>query len=65
MQVLDSIARNSKSTQRTYAAGPLVFHKFLDRQTTGDTLESILDKIRKNEIDVYVILNQFVSFLLQ
>lgn len=60
-EFLDSISRNSKGTQKTYAAGLLAFHKFLDGKYT---LAGIIEPLKKNEIDVYVILNDFVSYLL-
>ena len=61
---LDSVSRNSKNTQLTYASGLIAFHKFLDKDREEHTLESIIDSIRKGQVDVYVTLNQFVSFLL-
>lgn len=61
-EFLDSVSRNSKNTQMTYASGLVAFHKFLDMEYT---LESIIDSIKKGQTDVYVTLNQFVSFLMQ
>ncbi len=63
-EFLDSVSRNSKNTQMTYASGLIAFHKFLDGHHQH-TLESIIDSIRKGQVDVYVTLNQFVSFLMQ
>jgi integrase len=61
-EFLDSIARNSKASQRNYAAGLLAFHKFLDGKYT---LTSIIESLRKNDLDTYVILNSFVTYLLR
>lgn len=58
---LESIARKSKASQRNYASGLLAFHKFLDGRYT---LTTIVDSLKKNEVDVYVILNSFVAYLL-
>jgi integrase len=63
-EFLDSIARNSKASQRNYASGLLAFHKFLSANGKY-TLTSIIESLTKNELDVYVILNNFVTFLLQ
>jgi integrase len=61
-EFLDSIARNSKASQRNYAAGLLAFHKFLNGKYT---LTTIIGSLKKNEIDVYAILNNFITYLLQ
>jgi integrase len=64
-EFLESIARNSKSTQRTYAAGLLAFYKFLHVHKKGCFMANIIKTLQKNEIDVYRLLNEFVSFLIQ
>jgi len=61
-EFLDSISRNSKGTQKTYAAGLLSFHKFLDGKYT---LAGIIEPLKKNKIDVYVILNDFITYLMK
>lgn len=61
-EFLDSIARKSRASQRNYAAGLLAFHKFLDGKYT---LTTIIEALTKNEVNVYTILNNFVTYLLQ
>jgi spermidine/putrescine-binding protein len=49
-EFLDSIARNSKASQRNYAAGLLNFHKFLGIDGKGKcTLTTIVESLAKNE----------------
>lgn len=61
-EFLDSMSRNSISTQKTYASGLLLFRNFLDIKQ--HTLTSIIPAL-KNEIDVYTLLDQFVSYLIK
>jgi integrase len=63
---LESISRNSKNSKKTYQTGLLHLHKFLDQNYPGGkvTLETILEKLTKNEINLYELLDRFVSFLL-
>src|SRR5919204_2073798 len=63
---LESISRNSKNSKKTYQTGLLHLHKFLNQNYPGDkvTLETILEKLTKNEINLYELLDRFVSFLL-
>ena len=62
---LDSIARNSVRSKDTYSIGLSHFETFLHgRYANGYTLENIIDKISSNEINVYTILDNFVSYLI-
>lgn len=65
---LDTVSRNSVKTKYIYGIGLSHFQTFL-RQSYEDgsqthTLESIIVSIAKNEVNVYVILYEFVSYLL-
>lgn len=62
-EFLESVARNSKSTQRAYAAGLLAFNKFLLKKEYE--LANVIKSLQENEIDVYKLLNEFVSFMLE
>jgi integrase len=58
---LDSIQRNSNATGRTYLNAIKHFAKFLKlRNQTPDT---IIPLLQNHEIDVYTLLNDFVSYL--
>lgn len=64
-EFLESKARNSKSTQRTYAAGLLAFSKFLHKKKEHATMANVIKSLQQNEIDVYRLLNEFVSYMLE
>jgi integrase len=59
---LESVARNSLKSKSTYAVALTHFDKFLSIKNY--TLESIIEELSKNHIDVYVLLESFVSYLL-
>ncbi|MDQ6863718.1 MAG: hypothetical protein M3044_07820, partial [Thermoproteota archaeon] len=61
---LDSIARNSKSSKDTYAAGLTHFQRFLDDKRENHTLQSIIAALKMGEINVYELLDEFVSYLI-
>lgn len=63
-EFLQSVGRNSKSTRETYAAGLLAFVKFLYSDYDKYTLATIIVALQKNEVDLYVLLNNFVSYLM-
>lgn len=63
-QFLDSVARNSIKTKQIYAVGLSHFQTFLSRTKDGQTLETIIDLIIKNDVNVYVLLDSLVSYLL-
>jgi hypothetical protein len=60
---LNAIARNSVSTQKTYAASLLQFQLYLDTRSDKYTLDSVIKPILAGEIDVYETLDEFVGFL--
>jgi integrase len=63
---LDSISRNSERSKKTYAIGLTHFQRFLN-SSYGDnkyTLQSIIEPLSKNQINVYQLLDSFVSYLL-
>lgn len=59
---LESVARNSLKSKSTYAVALTHFDKFLSIKNY--TLESIIEALSKNHLDVYVLLESFVSYLL-
>jgi integrase len=63
---LDSISRNSERSKKTYAIGLTHFQRFLN-SSYGDNrylLQSIIEPLSKNQINVYQLLDSFVSYLL-
>ena len=61
---LDSIQRNSKESKNAYHLGLTHFQNFLDEKYPTLTAETILALLSKNEINVYELLDNFVSFLM-
>jgi integrase len=61
----DSIDRNSRDTRNSYNLGLAHFQNYLDSNHTSSNLnlESILQPLAKNEIDLYGLLDGFVSYL--
>jgi len=61
---LNSIGRNSEKSRETYATALAYFQTFLSNNETyrSFTIESIIDKIISKEIDVYLLLDYFVSY---
>ena len=62
---LDSIRRNSKASEKAYFNGLLRFQHFLsqDNKLNNYSLETILPPLANQEINLYELLNAFVSFL--
>ena len=60
---LDSIGRNSTKTKITYAVALSKFHNFLDSK--HHTLRSVLEPLKTNEINVYDLLDQFITYMLE
>jgi predicted RecB family nuclease len=58
---LDSIERNSSQARRTYHLRLSYFQDFLDSRSL--TLETILQPLIKNQIDLYELLDEFVAYL--
>jgi integrase len=70
---LDSIERNSLKTRDLYRLGLAIFQNFLDTSvitttststSTSLTIETILQPLAKNELDLYELLDKFVSYLM-
>jgi integrase len=61
---LSSILRNSPSTKNAYESGLNYFQGFLQKIYPGHNLESILVALSKNEINLYKMLDEFVSYVL-
>ena len=60
---LDSIARNSVKTRNVYKIGLSYFQTFLSEVNVDLTLETLLDTLGKNRINIYEVLDDFVSFI--
>jgi integrase len=64
-QFLDSISRNSHQSGKSYSIGLTHFQRFLNlSQDNKYTLQSIIQPLSTNLINVYELLNSFVSYLL-
>jgi integrase len=62
---LESIARSSFQTMKVYKIGLSYFQTFLnDTQGVYNNLELILEPLIKNEINVYSLMDDFVSYIL-
>ncbi len=59
---LKSMQKNSRITGITYETSLSYFQSFLDIESKYD-LQTIIEAITKNEINVYTLLEQFVTFL--
>src|SRR5207245_238015 len=62
---LESIARNSDSSKITYAVALSHMQKFLDDEHSPHTLQTILKALTVKEIDVYELLDEFVTYILK
>ena len=68
---LDSIERNSFQSKRTYLSGIKHFQEFLNAKYSRKTVETILSSLNNDanileqKIDIYQLLNDFVSYLIQ
>jgi hypothetical protein len=62
---LESVGRNSEKTRKLYGFSLLHFQEFLssDDIYSKFTVNSILKPVSKNQIDVYTLLDHFVSYL--
>ncbi len=64
-QFLDSISRNSHQSGKSYSIGLTHFQRFLNiSQDNKYTLQSLIQPLSTNQINVYELLNSFVSYLL-
>ncbi|MGA7008410.1 MAG: hypothetical protein WB612_01605, partial [Nitrososphaeraceae archaeon] len=65
---LNSVARNSEKTREIYGFGLTHFQSFLssddsDRRYSQFTAESILKAVSNNQINVYTLIDDFISYL--
>jgi hypothetical protein len=62
---LESISRNSKGSEKAYAAGLVCFDNSLKEKCPNQNYnpELILEPIKKNEINIYELFDNFVAFL--
>lgn len=61
---LQSISRNSLRSKNAYKSGLEHFNKFLQEKYSQHNIETILEPLLQNKIDVYELLDKFVSYLL-
>ena len=61
---LSSISRNSLNSKYAYERGLAHFQRFLEHKYPKYNLETILKPLLKNEINVYEMLDNFISYLL-
>jgi integrase len=61
---LSSISRNSLNSKYAYERGLTHFQRFLEDKYPEYNLETILKPLLKNEINVYEMLDNFISYLL-
>ena len=61
---LSSMLRNCLKSNYTYQYGLEHFQKFLAQKYHQYNIETILKPLSKNELDVYVVLDEFVSYLI-
>jgi hypothetical protein len=60
---LESIGRNSLRTRKNYETGLVHFHDFLDiKYSNGYSLESILKVLKDNQLDVYELIDNFITY---
>lgn len=63
---LDSVRRNSARTERIYGIGLAQFQTFLHRKYEDKyNIETIIEALANNEINVYTLLEQFINYLCQ
>lgn len=62
---LNSKSRNSESTKKGYTIALAHFEIFLEKSSEYNrhNLETILDPLEKKEIDIYIILDDFIEYL--
>jgi integrase len=57
------MSRNSLKSKYTYQFGLTHFQRFLEQTYLQYNIDTILKPLSKNELDIYVILDEFVSYL--
>jgi integrase len=60
---LSNISRNSRNSKYAYQYGLTHFQKFLKMNYSQYNIEDIIKPLSNNELDIYVILDEFVSYL--
>jgi integrase len=60
---LSSISRNSLNSKYAYQRGLTHFQKFLKIKHPQYNIENIIKSLSRNELDIYLILDEFVSYL--
>jgi integrase len=60
---LSSMSRNSLKSKYAYQYGLTHFQKFLKQKYQQYNIETVLKPLSKNELDIYVMLDEFVSYL--
>ena len=60
---LSSISRNSPNSKLAYQFALVHFQKFLQQRYPQHDIETILKPLSKNDLDIYVVLDEFVSYL--
>ena len=65
-EFLNGVARNSLQSEKTYGIGLTQFQRFLKNKFLAQeaNLETIIQRLISNEISIYTLLDNFVSFLL-
>jgi hypothetical protein len=64
MTFLDGVGRSSQHSKKAYHNGIAHFQDFLKEKYPIHTVETILQPLSKNEIDVYELLDSFVPYLI-
>jgi integrase len=60
---LSSMSHNSLKSKLAYQFALIHFQRFLEQKYPQYNIETILKPLSKNELDIYVILDEFVSYL--
>jgi len=60
---LESVGRNSVSSQQTYFTGLLYLQNFLGKNYPSHSVETILSLLNERKVDLYELLDDFVSYL--
>ena len=60
---LESIERNSLRTRKNYETGLVHLHDFLtSKYANGCSLETILKELKDNRLDVYELIDNFITY---
>jgi hypothetical protein len=58
-----SISRNSLKSKYTYQCALAHFQRFLKQKYSQYDIENVLKPLSENELDIYAVLDEFVSYL--